>query len=423
MTKDKDNERLKNLLKALLTKRMLIVLLLGFSSGLPIMLLYSSLKIWMRREGVDLSTIGYFSWVTLPYSFNYLWAFALDRFIPSSLGRRRSWLLITQVGLVASMLLLFLGDPKISIPYMVVAGFLLCFFSATQDIAVDAYRREILPDNELGIGSSIGVYGYRVGMLVASGVGLWTVDPETFGFSFNQMFLMMAAFMSIGLITTFFATEPKIAKKGPETLKAAVLEPFMDFLKRPHSILLLFFILFYKMGDSMGGSMLGAYYVDMGFSNKVIAEVTKGIGFISSMAGLFVGGALIFRLGIFPSLWIFGLLQAVSTGFMSILSAYPNSIPHLTSVVAFEDFTSGMGTSALVAFMASLTNKKFTATQYALFSSLASFGRTFLSGFSGELIARMQYFGFYFLCAGLALPGLIILYKLKKAGFKLEQQT
>jgi len=409
-----DKPKFKDLLQALTNKRMLVVLLFGFSSGLPIMLLYSSLKIWLRREGVDLSTIGYFSWITIPYSFNYLWAFLLDRYIPTSLGRRRSWLLITQVGLIASMIGLFFCHPTISTLPLVIAGGLLCFFSATQDIAVDAYRREILPDNELGIGSSIAVYGYRVGMLIASGFGLWTVDPATFGFSFNQMFLMMAAFMLIGLGTTFFATEPQMKEEAPHTIKEAIVDPFIDFLSRPGSVLILLFILFYKMGDSMGGSMLGAYYVDMGFSNKVIAEITKGIGFISSMAGLFLGGTLIFRLGIYPSLWVFGFLQAGSTALISFLSYFPGNKLMLTAVVASEDLTSGMGTAALVAFMASLTNKKFTATQYALFSSLASFGRTFMSGFAGNIISATSYFQFYIICAALAVPGLLILFKLRK---------
>ena len=390
-----------------------MILLLGFSSGLPIMLLYSSIKIWLRRENIDLSTIGYFSWITIPYSFNYIWAFLLDRYIPTSLGRRRSWLVITQLGLIACLISLGFGDPSLSVPYIAICGFLVCFFSATQDIVVDAYRREILPDEELGLGASIGVYGYRIGMLVASGFGLWVVDPETLGFSFQQMFQLMACFMLIGVGASFFCQEPEINGSRSHTLKESIIEPFKDFLTRPGSLWILAFILFFKLGDSIAGSMLGTFYVDLGFSNKTIAEITKGIGFISSMAGLFIGGFAIYNLGIVRCLWIFGILQACSTLFISALT-FDASPFMLTLVVAFEDMSSGMGTATLVAFMASLTNKNFTATQYALFSSLASFGRTFVSGFSGVLIEATDYRVFFIICCLLAVPGLLVLLKVQK---------
>jgi len=402
-----------DLLRALKNKRMLMVLLLGFSSGLPIMLLYSSIKIWMRREGADLSSIGYLSWMTVPYTFNFLWSFLLDRFIPNKMGRRRSWLLLMQLGIVSALIMLGLADAKLSMSYIACAGFLLCVFSATQDIAIDAYRREILPDDELGIGSSIGVYGYRIGMLVASGLGLWVVDEKTWGFSFQQMFFMMALFMSVGIVTTFLCDEPEIAGEAPDTIGKAVLGPLKDFFGRDYAVWILCFIVMFKMGDSIAGAMLGPYYVDMGFDNKTIAEVTKGIGFISSMIGLFLGGWLVFKVGIYRGLWFFGLLQALSTGLISLLTFYPSSTLMLTFIVAFEDLSSGMGTTAMVAFMASMTNRRFTATQYALFASLASFGRTFLSGFSGHLIELTSYFHFFILCSVLAIPGLLILIKMR----------
>lgn len=401
-----------DLLRTLKSKRMLMVLMLGFSSGLPIMLLYSVVKIWMRREGVDLSTIGYLSWMTIPYSFNFMWSFLLDRYIPTSLGRRRSWLIIMQVGLVIALILMGFGDPKVSVGYIAFAGTLLGIFSATQDVVVDAYRREILPDEELGIGSSIGVYGYRVAMLIASGLGLWVVDPQTWNFSFNQVFFLMAGFMSIGIAATFLCDEPEMHGEVPDTIIKAVVEPFKEFLTRDFAVWILLFILLFKMGDSIAGSMLGPYYVDMGFDNKTIAEITKGIGFISSMAGLFVGGWVIFQIGIYKSMWVFGILQAVSTAFLSILTFSATKLS-LTCVIAFEDFSSGMGTTALVAFMAGLTNKRYTATQYALFASLASFGRTFLSGFSGKLIESTNYFQFFIICSLMAVPGILLLLKMR----------
>lgn len=391
---------------------MLVVLLFGFSSGLPIMILYSSIKIWLRREGIDLSAIGYMSWLTIPYSFNFIWAFLLDRYTPHKFGRRKSWILLLQIGLIFSFILLSLGNPQSNIMFIVAAGFLLCFFSATQDISIDAYRAEILPESELGVGSSIGVYGYRVGMLAASGFGLWVVDPDTLNFTFNQMFLLMAGFMSIGLIGTFIAHEPEVDTTPPGSLIESVYIPFKDFLTRDYALWTLAFILMFKMGDAIAGSMLGPYYVDMGFSNKTIAEITKGIGFFSSMAGLFVGGTVIFKIGIYRSMWLFGFLQACSTGVISLLALYKTKFM-LTIVVAFEDFSSGMGTTAMVAFMAGIANKRFTATQYALFASLASFGRTFFSGFSGDIIKALGYFHFFIFCAVLALPGLVLLTKMK----------
>ena len=322
-------------------------------------------------------------------------------------------MLITQMGIISSLIFIGLGNPKISISYLAATGFLLCFFSATQDIAVDAYRREILPDEELGIGASLGVYGYRVGMLVASGLGLWVVDPKTLNFSFNQTFFIMAIFMLVGVIATFICTEPKIREEPPNTLKKAVIEPFKEFFTRPYALWILLFILFFKIGDSLAGSILGAFYVDMGFDNKTIGEVAKGIGFISSMVGLFLGGWLIYTRGIYRSLWVFGVLQSLSTAFICSLTFHATKLT-LTQVVAFEDLSSGMGTAALIAFMAWLTNTRFTATQYALFSSLASFGRTFISGFSGKIVEHTSYFQFFLLCAFLAIPGLLLLFKMKK---------
>lgn len=401
-----------DLIKSLKSRRMLVVLLLGFSSGLPIMLLYSTIKIWMRRSGVEVSTIGYISWMTVPYSFNFVWAFLLDRYTPLSFGRRKSWIFLLQISIIACLLLLSLGDPTQSISFIFIIGLLLCFFSATQDVVIDAYRREILPDEELGIGSSIGVYGYRVAMLVASGLGLWVVDPQTLNLTFNQMFILMAAFMGVGLIGTFVAREPVVDSPPLKTFTEAVTEPIKDFLTRDYAIWTLFFILMFKMGDSLAGSMLGPYYVDMGFTNQTIAEVTKGIGFISSMAGLFVGGVVIYRIGIYRAMWLFGILQGISTAIISCLS-FSATVQTLTLVIAFEDFSSGMGTTAMVAFMAGLTNKRFTATQYALFASLASFGRTFLAGFSGVLIESTNYFAFFIICSLLAIPGLLLLIKMR----------
>ncbi len=416
---------MKELMRLLLTKRMLTVTLLGFSSGLPIMVVYGSIKLWLKREEIDLSTIGYFSWIAIPYSYNFLWAFLFDRFVPiKSLGRRRSWLLITQIFLTVVFYLLSLGSPTQDLSYILIVSFLLCFFSASQDVAVDAYRNEILSKDELGVGASFGVYGYRIAMWVASGFGIWVVDKETWNWSFNQMFVMLAGFMAVGLLTTFWADEPQNTEPPQTSFKDTVILPFTEFLKRDQAFIMLIFIFLFKFGDSIAGSMNRPFYADVGFSNKDIGEIASTLGLFSSLLGLIVGGSIIYRLGQLKGLWISGVLQAISTGCYTLLVFFPSKLS-FAFVVFFEDMTSGMGTAALVAFMGALVNKRFTATQYALFASLASLGRTLFSGFAGDLIeflntlspelANGGYAYFYFLCMIFALPGLASLYFFSRA--------
>ena len=368
---------------------MMTVFLLGFSSGLPIMVIYGSLKLWLKQFNVELTTIGYLSWVALPYSYNFLWAFLFDRFVPFKMGRRRSWLIITQVFLTLSFILLSFGDPTKSVGYIAAVGFLTCFWSASQDVAVDAYRNEILPKEELGIGSSFGVYGYRISMWVASGFGIWITDSETWNWSFNQMFLLMAAFMAVGLITTLWADEPENHAPPLKTLKESVITPFYEFLTRPYALFILAFIFFYKFGDSFAGSMSRPFYNEIGFTNKDIGEIASTLGLFSSMLGLFVGGTIIYKFGHYTALWTSGILQAISTLLFGYLAVDPTRL-NFAFVVFFEDLTSGMGTAALVAFMGYLTNKTFTATQYALFASLSSAGRTIFSGFAGSAIVYFK---------------------------------
>lgn len=418
--------RVLDLLLALKTKRMLIVTLLGFSSGLPIMLVYSSIKLWLTRAGVDVKTLGYFTWIALPYSYNFLWAFLFDRYQPFKMGRRKSWLLITQFGLLISLLLLAMGNPSESVGFIALAGGILCFWSASQDVAVDAYRNEILNSDELGVGASLAVYGYRIGMWVASGFGIWITDAKTWAWSFQQMFLLMAALMAIGIITTLFADEPAENEKPLKTLKDSVIQPFLEFLKRDGAVLFLAFIFFFKFGDSFAGSMSRPFYAQIGFDNKTIGEIASTVGLFTSLLGLFIGGSIIFRFGYYSALWVSGILQAVSTGLFAMLAFMPTKW-FFTGVVFFEDLSSGMGSAALVAFMGRLTNKRFTATQYALFASLASLGRTLFAGFAGNVIDGFEklnlmgsavghqgYFVFYLLSAILAVPGLMILYRLNK---------
>ncbi|MEO1368489.1 MAG: MFS transporter, partial [Acidobacteriota bacterium] len=376
--------------------------------------------IWLRREGIELSTIGYISWVMVPYSLNFLWAPLLDRFTPSVLGRRRSWILIAQVGLMLSLAGLGFTQPQASLELVVAFAVAVSFFSATQDIGIDAFRRESLRDEEQGIGASFIVYGYRVGMLVSTGLGLWLVDPETLGLSFNQMWWLMSAFVLVGIVTVLLVHEPEVEFEPPRSFKESVVDPFLEFLSRRGSVLVLFFVLLFKIGDAFAGSMTSPYYVDIGFGDAEIAEAAKAVGFFSTMAGLFIGGVLIFRLGILRALFLFAFLQAFSTALFSLLTFTGPQWWALATVVGIEDISSGMGTAALVAFMSLLANKRYTATQYALLSSLASLGRTFFAGFAGQTAESLGYVPFFLFSSAMALPGIILLVLLMR-GFDLSE--
>ena len=386
---------------------MLVALLMGFACGLPLLLTITVLQAWMKEKGVDLAVIGMMALVGLPYTLKFLWAPFLDRFTIPFLGRRRGWLLVAQVALFFSIVGLGLTDPKDN-PWMVAfAAFLVTFFSASQDIVVDAYRREDLPDEELGLGSSLYVNGYRVGMLLASGGGLIMADHMPF----SMVYLIMAFCLAPGIITTFFAPEPETELGTPKTIKEAVIEPMVEYFSRQGALWILAFILLYKIGDTMASAMTIPFYLDIGFSKTEIGTIVKLFGFWATIAGSLAGGVLMLRLGINRCLWYFGFLQAVSTAGFAVLAQIGHSIPFLSAVIAFENLSSGMGTAAYVAFMASITNKKFTATQYALLSSLMGVPRVLASAPTGFLVKTMGWEGFFIGCTLIAVPGMLLLVK------------
>ena len=396
-----------SIIKVICSGRMIVALLMGFSCGLPLLLTITVLQAWMKEEGVDLTVIGLMALVGLPYTLKFLWAPFLDRYTLPFLGRRRGWLLIAQIFLIFSIAGLGLTDPG-GHPWMVAfAALLVTFFSASQDIVVDAYRREDLPDEELGLGSSFYINGYRVGMLLASGGGLILADHV----SFSTVYLIMAACMLPSVLTTFFAPEPEIAAGTPESLKEAVLYPLIDYFSRKEALWILAFILFYKMGDTMASAMTTPFYLDIGFSKTEIGAVVKLFGFWATIIGSLIGGVLMLRQGIYRSLWIFGFLQAISTAGFAILARIGHSISALSAVIAFENLSSGMGTAAYVAFMASITNKKFTATQYALLSSLMGVPRVLASAPTGFFAKSMGWENFFIFCTLIAIPGMLLLLK------------
>ena len=391
---------------------MLVMLLTGFSSGLPLLLTGSTLKFWLREEGLDLSTIGFFSLVGLPYTLKFLWAPFMDRFVPSAFGRRRGWMLLAQVTLLFAISAIALTNPLTHLTTVVTLCLLITFFSASQDIVLDAFRRETLQDEELGIGSSIFIYGYRLGMLTAGALALFLADQDLF--SWQDVYMIMGACMLIGVIATLIAKEPETDVPLPTSLREAIVGPFVEFLSRPQAILVLAFILLYKIGDSMGSEMISPLMVDLGISKTQYAMVVKLFGMVALIGGGLLGGLMIYRLGIIRSLWIFGILQMISTAGFVVLAMAGNHLIVLTSVIAFETITSGLGQTAYVAFMASITNKRFTATQYALLTSLMGVPRVIAGSTTGVLAEWMGWEIFYVFCTVAAVPGLFLISRISQ---------
>jgi PAT family beta-lactamase induction signal transducer AmpG len=392
-------------LRTIFSARMLVALAMGFASGLPLLLTLSVLQAWMTEEGVDLGTIGLFALVQLPYTLKFLWAPVMDRYTLPFLGRRRGWLLVFQVLLMLAIIALGMTNPVASPLLVALCALLVTFFSASQDIVIDAYRREALADEELGLGSSLYVNGYRIGMLLAGGGGLILADV----FSFQTVYLLLGLTMAIGVATTLLAPEPAQAEGVPRTLRAAVIEPFVEYFRRSEALWILAFILLYKIGDTMASAMTTPFYLDIGFTKTEIGAVVKLFGFWATILGGLLGGVLILRTGIYRALWIFGILQAVSTAGFAVLAQIGNEIAALAAVIAFENLSGGMGTAAYVAFMAAMTDKRFTATQYALLSSLMGVPRVLASAPTGYLAEGLGWFPFFALCALIAIPGLLIL--------------
>ncbi len=430
-------------LAALFTRRMLICVFTGFSSGLPLYLLLNLVPAWLRSEGVDLRAIGLFALIQFPYTWKFLWSPFLDRYTPP-LGRRRGWMFLTQAGLlgviaylglispagliapVFSRLELFGGLLAVPIPdWPTVSAFLLhpvtiacvlvAVLSATQDIALDAYRREILSEQELGLGNSVHVNAYRIAGLVPGSLSLILADR----LPWLQVFVITALFMLPGMLLALFAREPEVAGGAPKTLHAAVVEPFHEFIDRAglkEALMILAFIFLYKLGDSMCTALATPFYLDMGFAKSQIGIVAKNAGLWPAVIGGLIGGLWMVKLGINRALWLFGVVQLVSIfGFAWLAWLGPRSavgaveLAQLALVIGFEALGVGLGTAAFVAFIARATHPLYTATQFALFTSLAAVPRTFINATTGYLIEQMGWLAFFLLCALLAVPGMVLL--------------
>jgi MFS transporter, PAT family, beta-lactamase induction signal transducer AmpG len=397
--------------KALTSRRMLCVFLYGISSGLPLLLIGATLKAWMKDQQVDLTIIGAYALTGLPYTLKFLWAPLMDRYVPPFLGRRRGWIAICQILIAIGLFLMSAINPAEE-PWLLGAICLfLAFVSASQDIVIDAYRREILADGELGLGSSMGVNGYRIGMLIAGALALALADH----IPWSSVYLSMSGVMLIGFVVNFFAPEPVIGKAlPPKNLRDAIVLPFVDFMKRSHAVEILLFILLFKIGDSMASDMFNPFYLDLGFSKTEVAAIAKLFGFWATIGGGLLGGLAMVRLGIIRSLWIFGFLQMFSTAGFCLLATMGHQLGILTAVVIIENVCTAMATSAYVGFMASLCNKRFTATQYALLSSLMGVPRVIFGSSSGYLAKNMGWTGYFLFCVVLHIPGLLMLLRNKK---------
>lgn len=398
-----------NVRQALLNKRMLICIFTGFSSGLPLYILISLLPAWLRSEGVDLKAIGLFALIQLPFTWKFIWSPLFDRYVPP-LGRRRGWMLMTQVALLITLPILGTFHPKLDIWTIAYFAGIVAFFSASQDIVLDAYRRELLPDHELGLGNAVHVNAYKISGLIPGSLSLILADH----LPWDSVFLITALFMLPGLMMTIMVKEPTLVSTAPKTLRAAVVEPFHEFINRhglTSALTVLAFIFFYKLGDSMATALATPFYLDMGFSKTEIGLVAKNAGLWPSVVGGMLGGIWMIKLGINRALWIFGIIQMVAILGFAWLATVGHSLPWLAVVIGVEAFGVGLGTAAFVAYIAHTTNPLYTATQFALFTSLAAVPRTFANAGTGYLVDALGWVGFFLLCFGLAIPGMLLLFK------------
>lgn len=398
-----------NVKQVLFNRRMLICIFTGFSSGLPLYILIGLLPAWLRSEGVDLKAIGLFALIQLPFTWKFLWAPLFDRYIPP-LGRRRGWLFIWQLALLLSIPVFGELHPDLGLWGIAYLAGVVAFFSASQDIVLDAYRRELLQDAELGLGNAVHVNAYKIAGLIPGSLSLILADH----LPWSSVFFITALFMLPGIAMTLFVTEPTLEDGVPKTLRAAVVEPFQEFISRnglKSASLVLAFIFFYKLGDSMATALATPFYLDIGFSKTEIGLIAKNAGLWPSVIGGLLGGIWMVKLGINRALWIFGVVQMVAILGFAWLAMVGHSLLWLAVVISIEALGVGLGTAAFVAFIAHATHPLYTATQFALFTSLAAVPRTFANAATGYLVEWFGWVSFFLFCFAIAIPGMLLLLK------------
>jgi PAT family beta-lactamase induction signal transducer AmpG len=418
-----------------LKPRVLIVLFLGFSAGLPLALSGATLLVWMREAGVDLGTIGLFALVGTPYVAKFLWAPLVDALdvpvLSRWLGRRRGWLVFSQVLLMAAIVFLGLCDPAAAPGFVAAGALLVATASATQDIVIDAFRVESLDESEQAAGMASYVAAYRVGMLVSTAGALFLVSGfEGLGLgrhaAWSAGYAAMAVLILVGIVTSLIATEPdksaqaKAAHAGEKPLKRvaeAAVGAFSDFLTRDFAVVALAFVILFKFSDALAGAMTAPFVIDLGFSRNEYAAIIKGVGLAATLIGGFAGGFLARAYPLAACLWIGGLLQAAANLAFSWQAVVGYDVAWLTFAIVLENFTSAIGTVIFVAYLSALCqNPLHTATQYALLTALAAFGRTFLSSGAGFMATATGWAWFFVICALAGLPGLVLLWWLQARG-------
>lgn len=394
--------------------RVLPLLVLGFASGLPLALTSGTLQAWVTESGASLTDIGFLTLVGSAYTLKFLWAPLIDRYAVPILGRRRGWIILSQLLLAISIALMGWFDPAGQLGFIALIAVFVAFMSATQDIAFDAYTTDVLHHSERAAGAAIKVLGYRIAMVVSSGLALVIAD-QWLGWS--GMYALMGVLMATCAIATFFAPEPEVHVQPPRSLQQAVIAPLAEFFRRPEAISILVLIVLYKLGDAFAGALSTTFLMrGAGFTITEVGMVNKIFGLLATIIGALVGGALMARIGLYRSLFLFGVLQAVSNFGYWVLAVSDPHIVLMGLVVAVENLCGGMGTAAFVALLMALCNQQFSATQFALLSALSAVGRTYLAGpLTPLLVNSFGWPAFFVMTVVLALPGLWLLYKRRAA--------
>lgn len=390
------------------SRKILALLLLGFASGLPLFLTSRTLQAWMTTEQVDLGAIGLFSLMALPYSLKFLWSPLLDRYVPPFLGRRRGWLVVTQIALVVAIAAMALQNPSQSLQLLAINAFLIAFFSASQDVAFDAYRVDVLEEREMGTGAAVTVLGYRIALLVTGSLALILADR----IPWTGVYLCLAVLMALSVGFSLWAPEPVQRVAPPASLKDAVMLPFLEFFQRLgwlQGLLILGFIVLYKLGDGLVNNMATPFLLQAGFSQTDIGAIQGGVGLLATIVGALSGGAILSQVGINRSMWIFGALQAMSNLAYYALSQAQQNYPLMIVAINIENFCAGLVTAGFVAFLMSCCNPRFSATQFALLSSLMAVSRDILVAPAGKIAQATGWPLFFLITLIASIPGLLLL--------------
>lgn len=402
--------------------RFFIVTVLGFASGLPLSLTAKTLQAWFAVSHVDIMTIGLLGLLGQPYIFKFLWAPLMDRYHIPYLGRRRGWIIISQLSLVVAIAFLAGLSPKDDALLMAAVALLIAFLSASQDIAYDAFRTELLAEDERGLGAALGVWGYRIGMIFSGGLALNMANSV----GFQLTYLAMAAAMFVGVFACYFAPEPDAMVDAPSSLRAAVVKPFINFLARPRAGLILLFIFLYKLAEaftsSTSGSLVTTFLIrDLGFSVSVVGNVDQVVGMIATLVGLFIGGMLMLKIRLYSALFLFGVLQAITNLSFVLLAYVGKSLPMLVLAVSLDNISAGMGMAALVAFIMSLCDHRYTAAQFALLTTFSTLPRIIAGPMTATMLQYMSWLQFFVWSFVFALPALVVLLMLKQQVHSYQQ--